>query len=145
MKVELQDIDMGYAAMSASLAKMAGALVETGLFDPEQATKGNRHEFGTSRIPARPWLSVAADTGAPKIGDAMVKATDEVIAGASPKAALERAGETTAQIAKNVLGTNQVGGPPLAASTVRRKGNDRKLVDTGAMRDAIESKVTVKA
>lgn len=152
VKFTLEDIDLGYDAMSKALEKMAGAKVETGLFDREEAAKGVWAEFGTERATAngkvvikpRPWLSVVADNNKPAIGDAMVDATDDVLDGERPKRALKSAGEKTAEIAKSILGTNEVGGPALAQSTIDRKGHARKLVDTGAMRDAIESKVEVK-
>lgn len=146
MSVEftLEDIDLGYEAMSEALAEMAGAVIETGLFDREQASKGAWNEFGTSSIPARPWLSVVADNNKPALGDAMVTATDEALDGTPVMTALMMAGDTCADIAKSILGTGDVGGPPLAPSTVAAKGNAAKLVDTGAMRDAIESKVEVK-
>jgi phage gpG-like protein len=43
--------------------------------------------------------------------------------------------------AKAKIGTYQSGWPELAESTVKRKGNDKPLLDTGALRDSIGATV----
>lgn len=55
----------------------------------------------------------------------------------SEKHILEHAGKTIRDEAKRVIGTYEYGWPPLAASTVERKGADTPLLETGEMRDSI--------
>jgi hypothetical protein len=66
---------------------------------------------------------------------------------ASKKAALTRAAKVIQKEAKRVIGTFDYGWPPLADSTVARKGHDDPLIDyssghPGALiRDTIDTKV----
>jgi phage gpG-like protein len=47
--------------------------------------------------------------------------------------------------AKAVIGTEGYDWPELSASTIRKKGNDRILLDTGELRDSIAATVDVGA
>jgi hypothetical protein len=141
--VVLEDIDMGYDAIKRSLTGLGGARIETGLFG-RQAEKGVWQELGTSDIPARPWLSVAADQGKNVIASAMATAVDDVAMGTPAKPAMENVGEVSADVARSILGTANVGGPALAPATVARKGSSAKLVDSGDMKRAVQSKVRVR-
>lgn len=58
--------------------------------------------------------------------------------------ALERCGRLVRNEAKRVIGTYEYGWPPLAASTVARKGKDTPLLETGKMRDSVEFTVAHK-
>lgn len=58
---------------------------------------------------------------------------------AGMKAALEDAGKRMAEAIKQKIQSNVP--PPLAEETVRRKGSDRTLIDTGAMLSQVSSKV----
>jgi HK97 gp10 family phage protein len=55
--------------------------------------------------------------------------------------ALEKGAKIIEDEAKRVIGTYDYGWPPLAASTVARKGADTPLLETGEMRDSIEHTV----
>lgn len=58
--------------------------------------------------------------------------------------ALERCGKVVQREAKRAIGTYDYGWPPLAASTVKKKGKDTPLLETGEMRDSIKYTVTHK-
>jgi phage gpG-like protein len=55
--------------------------------------------------------------------------------------ALEKAAVIVETEAKRVIGSYEYGWPPLAASTVERKGADTPLLETGELRDSIEHNV----
>jgi hypothetical protein len=135
--------DFGFDDVLEGLEQLDGSRIETGLHEPKEALKGVIHEFGSpvNNIPARPWLSVAADTGSERLGAAMGKAVGAVADGADPESALKAVGLLSQNIVRDVIVSGKVGGPPLAASTVDAKGSTKKLVDSGDMVRAIRSEV----
>ena len=146
---KVEDFDKGFAELVIDMGAMRGAKIETGLFTKAQATKGVRAEFGSTEEGvtterARPWLSIAADEGEPTIAAAMDVAVGNVSRGVKPKAALEAVAKISTQLATDVIDQRRVGGPALAESTVKRKGHNQKLVDTGKMRAGIQSRVRVR-
>jgi hypothetical protein len=141
MPVQLIDTDLGYAALRKRLQAADGLVVAVGLLEPGQAIKGALNEVGTSTIPARPWLSVAVDANDSQISTKMGDAVGAVSDGAPARAAFGRLGDFVADLARQVILGQQVGGPALAQATVDRKGNSDKLIDSGDMVDAIESEV----
>lgn len=139
----IQDIDLGWGATMRNLAGLDDMRVDAGLFDAEEATKGARNEFGSTRVPARPWLSVAADTSAGAAGSLAARVVGQVAdRKIAPATALDSIGRLLKGAAKGVIEGQRVEGPPLAASTIARKGHDDKLIDTGAMLDAIDYEIT---
>ncbi len=149
-EIALEDTDSGYEELKRQLGSLAGVRIETGLFGVTEATKGAWAEFGTENedgsvhTQPRPWLSVAADLGVNVIASSLQTAVEDVADGAPVKAEMERVGETTAKLARDILGSPNVGGPPLKQTTVDRKGHAAKLVDEGDMKRAIQSKVRVR-
>lgn len=139
----IQDIDLGWRATMRNLAGLDEMRVEAGLFEPEQAAKGAFNEFGTSTIPSRPWLSVAADTSTGSAGSLAAQVLGQVADRKVTAAkALDSIGRFLKARTRGVIESRQVEGPPLAASTVARKGHDDKLIDTGAMLDAIDYEIS---
>ena len=55
--------------------------------------------------------------------------------------ALEKAAVIVEEGSKKAIGTYEFGWPPLAASTLEKKGADTPLLETGAMRDSIHHEV----
>lgn len=139
----IQDIDLGWSATMRNLAGLDEMRVEAGLFEPEQAVKGARNELGTADIPSRPWLSVAADTNTGFAGSLAAQVLGQVADRKVTAAkALDSIGRLLKARTRGVIENQQVDGPPLAASTVARKGHDNKLIDTGAMLDAIDYEIS---
>lgn len=98
------------------------------------------HEFGTSRVPARPFMRPAvADHGGEwvqLIGDG---ARAAMLGGTSPNAVLEL---VMLQAAGNVAEKIQaVTSPPLSPITIARKGHSKPLIDTGQMFQSVTGKV----
>jgi hypothetical protein len=141
--IVLEDIDLGYEEMRRRLTRTGGVRIETGLFG-KVAKKGAWAEFGSKNAPARPWLSVAADHGKNKLASSMADAVDDIAGGAAPKTAMDEVGDDAAKLARDMLGSASVGGPALAPATVAHKGSSAKLVETGAMKRAVRSKVKVR-
>lgn len=96
------------------------------------------NEFGTERIPARPFLSGWVDGNQGLIAATLRKAGEKIVKGAEPLAALDAAaqffaGRVQAGIAAGVP-------PPNAESTAKRKGSGTPLVNTGQLRSSIRGK-----
>lgn len=143
--ITVVDIDLGMASMERRLMRLDGAKVEAGLLESsgENAQIGAWQELGTKDIRARPWASVAADTRQEQILADSGRAVGAVADGAQPKAALAAVGTITANAMKDTITSQQVGGPPLAKSTVEAKRSSVKLIDSGQMVRAIDSEVTI--
>lgn len=94
-------------------------------------------DFGTRRIPPRPFFRnmIAAKKGAwPRETRAILKETDYDV-----KRTLGLLGEhVKGQLIESIDNTNT---PPLAASTIRRKGFSKPLVETGTMRSHADYEV----
>ena len=101
---------------------------------PSLADLGAFHEFGTVKMPARPWLTLGVAAAEPR--ELMRTATLDVMNGKrTAEQALERVG-LGAQSAIQKTITKGIE-PPLAASTIKAKGSKKQLIDTGRLRAAI--------
>lgn len=98
------------------------------------ATVAFWNEFGTVKAPARPFFRNAIAKNSPEWGSqlgAALKASNF-----NAKTAMGIMGEVIkGQVVQSILDTNS---PPLAPSTVKRKGFDKPLVDTGVMQRAVD-------
>lgn len=104
--------------------------------------------FGTENghIPARPFLTLAFD----KHRDELVEMGGKLIGGIlDGKMTVEKAlnilGASLANFAKREITDGSGVPPPNAPSTVRRKGSDRPLVDTGRLLGAINWSVEIRS
>lgn len=103
------------------------------------------HEFGSEKagIPARSFIRSTSERpdvirGYQKIAAEQVT---KVVDGESANAALETLGEYLTERTRETILDNKTSGPPLKPETVERKGFSTKLLDTGALADAIQHKV----
>ena len=148
--IKIQDVDLGWRKTQRNLAGLDRMRVSAGLLEPEQAFKGAIHELGSKSqrangepyVKPRPWLSIAADQNESLLAE---EAKDDIGAVAdcfaTPRQALSLIGRLMKKSAKAVIETRQVGGDPLAQSTIDRKGHDQKLVDSGDMLKAIDFEI----
>lgn len=100
------------------------------------------HEFGapSAGIPARPFMRPAVARFGAEWQGLVAKGAEAAIAGTvSPRDVLEALTMRAAgDVAKSLAG---VEGPPLAPATIKRKGHDKPLVDTGLMGQTIQGVV----
>jgi hypothetical protein len=137
----------GTAKVLATLEGLDGLEGKVGWFESAHYPGGTPvayvatiHEFGTGRIPARPFMRPAvADHGGEwleLIGQG-VKAS--MMGGQSPAEVLEL---VMLQAAGNVGEKIQaVTSPALSPVTIKRKGHEKPLVDTGQMIQSVTGKV----
>jgi hypothetical protein len=107
---------------------------------PNNAQVGTWHEFGTSKFPQRSFLRSTADENKALylklMGLAMARASKGLV---TPVRALELFGLKVRNDVKKKIRAQIP--PPLADSTVIKKGSSTPLIDTGQLINSIGSKV----
>jgi hypothetical protein len=107
---------------------------------PDQANNaqiGAMNHFGTDRIPARPWLDVGVASASQEVLDTIAEAIED---GEQMDVALNRVGLVAVAGVQNYM--DELSSPSNAPSTVKRKGTDNPLVDTGELKQSVNYKIT---
>jgi hypothetical protein len=137
----VQDIDMGWKATAKwFLANARGVSVEIGIFVPEVAAYAFANEFGTKNIPERSFIRSTFDRETP----ALMRMIDAGVLNAQTKLIpLADALIPAANHLRNaIINTIQSGiAPNNAPSTIKAKGFDATLVNTGQMQRAVTWRV----
>lgn len=116
-----------------------GKTVEVGFFDAKNATKAAYNEYGTDKIPSRPFMRTAIKKNSKSWGDKCGKAMKAMIQGMPSEQVAELlAMQMKADFSKSLVSG---GWTPNAPATVRAKGSSRPLVDTGEMRADINYRI----
>ena len=101
------------------------------------------NEFGTSKIPERPFLRAGVRSNVRRIKSVATEAVKAVNAG---EIGIEDASELVGQEAE--AGVKEyitaLSSPPNAPSTIRKKGSSNPLIDTGLLRQSINYEVRSK-
>jgi len=130
IKKELKLIDKSYTqiGIQASAEPYAGGKnVAEIAFD---------NEFGTGRIPARPFMSTSFDENRTKINDLISKEYDKILSGTmTTKKALALTGEWMTGVVKKKI--TDIKEPKNAPFTIKMKKSSNPLIDTGHMRASI--------
>ena len=96
------------------------------------------NEYGTEKIPSRPFMATSADEN--KGWNAPVKrAISGIIDGAEVISQMNTVGEKMKTDIKKNIGTYRF--KPLKPATVKKKGHDIQLIDSGDLYDAIDYEV----
>jgi hypothetical protein len=136
------DMDRAFRKIGDSIGKarevrvgfLEGATYPDGTSVAEIAAIQN---FGATDIPARPFFSDMIANRSPEWGDRFAKVLR--LCDYDTDVALARMGEGIAgQLRRSITDTNA---PPLAPSTIARKGFDKPLVDTGHMLASVDKEV----
>lgn len=92
------------------------------------------NEFGTSKIPARPWMRTGYDQNIARIQAQIDGAALAALDGVSVDPLTVGAVNMQAALKASITNGSWA---PNAPSTIEAKGSDRPLIDTGAMRNAV--------
>lgn len=144
----VKDRDKGLKALLARVLASKKAITvgvhaaEGGAAEPGGATVADVatwNHFGTSRIPARPFLTNWFDANVKEIAVKLKTAGTKIVKGTDPYDALQAValwaeGGVKRYIAQGVP-------PPNAPSTVAQKGSSKPLIDTGQLRSSIRGRV----
>lgn len=139
--MSVQDIDLGMEQLIHDLDSMGVPLVSVGVrgdTDSDLVTIAAANEFGTrdGHVPERSFLRSTADAHQAKYLDMLRDAVDDVLDGRSPDRSLRRLGSVAVGDVQRTI--RDIKQPPNAPSTIRKKGSDNPLIDTGRLRQSIE-------
>lgn len=130
-------------------------IVQVGFFQGEmrKPKKGERrpaslgevaayNEFGTSRIPPRPFMGKAMEKNYDNIREEMKTASANITKGGDAMMQLNRLGEKGKSMVQTSI--RDGGWTPNAPATVKKKGSSRPLIDTGQMWQSVHHRVKEK-
>jgi hypothetical protein len=141
-KTTIKEIDRGWRSIVAQVKAVAAVKprVRVGVFG-SRAQVAEWNEFGTSRIPARPFVRNTMDKNAGRYARFLVDQARAGLGGSdrSYRQALNKLGLLMVGDVQQTI-SNGVP-PPNAPSTIAKKGSSTPLVDTGLMRSEVEHKV----
>lgn len=153
MGIEITDKDMGWNKLIKSFKvaeKEAGVSVgflrSSGVYENSNVTVTQVaavHEFGSSdgRIPERSFMRSSIDANKGKLEKVISKLAGQVSDGVMPqKKALGIIGQMVQDLMKGKILAGL--SPPLAPSTVARKGSSKPLIDTGQLINSIDWEIT---
>ena len=142
------DRDLGFNRIMRDLERLDGTEVVAGMLrDSGKAENGASYvdiatwnEYGTRRIPSRPFIRISADTNKQSWEKLAQQCVNGVIDGDSPRDAAQVVGHRMAEDIRKVFGdTSKL--KANAPSTVAKKGRNEPLVDSGEMRRRVNFRV----
>ena len=148
------DKDLGWKRIKRKVAFLDGKEIKAGVLSSAgteqngipiaQVAKWN--EYGTPSTPKRPWsvparpfMAISCDEhkGWKTETD---KGVDRIYGGSEVMSQLNGIGQVMKKDIKDIIGQREKF-KPLAQSTIRKKGHDIPLIDSGAMLDSIDFEV----
>lgn len=129
------DKDFGYLDAVKDINGLALKEVVAGVFG-ERADAAYRNEYGTQHIPQRPFLRKAFDNHVDEVIDDYADATAK---SGNCCGNLKYIADNMADKVKESIKSGNF--EPNAPSTVRRKGKNTPLIDTGKMLDSVKGEV----
>ena len=98
--------------------------------------------FGTSTIPARPFLTGTAEATKTQMRAFMKREIQKIAKGESaPAESLSRIGAYQVGLIQKTISSNMP--PPNSPATIARKGSSTTLIDSGQMRQTVTYEVTL--
>lgn len=140
--------DLGWERILREISEMDGREVTAGLHEedasagqePNEVQRGVYNEFGTDKAPARSFVRSTHDSKKRDWANKMTRDFNDLLEGrVDPSQLLENVGSEASQDIRNTA-VNMTD-PPNAPSTIRKKGFDDPLVETGQMVNAINYKI----
>lgn len=144
MSVEVKLIDHGFDNIIRQALKLDGKGVKVGIRRGKGSHDGTDmldiavyNHFGTATIPARPFVSDCAEKNAGQIQEAQKRLVYRVYQGSlSADGALAQLGAWYVNVQKGHI--LHGGWTPNAPATIKRKGSNRPLVDTGQLVNTVD-------
>ena len=142
------DRDLGFNRIMRDLEKLDGMEIVAGMLkDSGKADNGASYvdiatwnEYGTRRIPSRPFIRISADTNRQAWAKMAQQCVNDVIDGDSPAEAAKVVGHRMVEDIRKVFGdTSKL--KANAPSTIKKKGRNEPLVDSGEMRKRVNFRV----
>lgn len=93
------------------------------------------NELGTVNMPSRPFLRKSVDENAGKINNFLQSTKADLLRGVSAEQVLKEIGMFQKDLIQEKITEGSYA--PNAASTIKRKGSSKPLIDTGRMRQSV--------
>ena len=145
----VKDTDKGWKRITRKIKALNGKIVSAGIHTDAGTEKNGvsiaqvatYNEFGTERIPARPFIRLSFENHKKEWGDeAETQLTAMIKSGKTASGALNAVGRHMKKDIVSIIGdTSQL--RHNAPSTIARKGFDKPLYETGKLKAAIDFKV----
>lgn len=100
------------------------------------------NELGTVNMPSRPFLRMSVDENADKINNFVQSQKQALLSGASAEQVLKEIGIFQKDLIQEKITEGSFA--PNAPSTIRQKGSDKPLIDTGRMRQSVNYYIVEK-
>lgn len=142
----VEDIDLGFAEIIRNVRELDGKTVKAGILkDAGKEPNGTSlvdvaiyNEFGTSRIPSRPFLRIATDRNKTTWQNEAERIVDKVFARYNPNFSI--LGRRMVENIRDVIGNKSLLAPN-APATIRKKGHDKPLIDKGKLKSSVAYEV----
>ncbi len=140
--------DYGFDAIIENLKALGGEEISVGVLRTAGKEKDGTdlvdvavyNEYGTKRIPPRPFLRQATDKHGGKWQDFIEQCVDKIIARQiKDRQALDLIGLKAQKDVQNTIDNGTF--KPNKPSTIARKGSSKPLIDTGTLRRAIRYRI----
>ena len=93
------------------------------------------NELGTDTIPSRPFLRDSVDNHESEINEMITQMRDYIINGGTAERVLKKFGIFQKKLIQEEIVSGDFA--PNAEETIKRKGSDKPLIDTGRMRQSV--------
>lgn len=154
MSATVREKDYGFEKITQELEKFKGAVVKAGILSSSGENKnevsivqyatwnenGVMSKSGKWKIPPRPFIKMWAELNQKQTQNVLTRLYGEVAVGhITADEALNRLGKYAKSGIQHFIRTHQF--KPNAPYTIKKKGSSQPLIDTGAMRDAVNFEV----
>lgn len=144
---EVIDRDLGWKDIVQGYRNLHGKTIKAGVLQGAGSEKNGVpisqvatwNEYGTSRIPSRPFIAIATDESKGWQSE-VKKQVGGITSSVDVNGALNTIGEQMKKDIKNVIGDRSKL-KPNAPSTIAKKGFDAPLIDTGKLQESIDFEV----
>lgn len=144
MAVKITDKDEDFKRMEKEVASLKGRNVKVGIMgEGEVLEYAMYNEFGTSRIPARPFMQQTFDNNKAEIDKFIDFLGDQILNGkGNADRALRLIGETYQLKVQQTIRDAKSWAVPNNPKTVEQKGSSSPLIDQGRMIGAVRYEIS---
>ena len=132
-KLEQMEVRIGYQAGETKYEDTGADLVEIAAFN----------ELGSSTTPPRPFMRQSFENHEPELHAICEAANKSITNGGTAEAALQKIGVACKGLVQEEIKNGEF--EPNAPSTIKRKGSDRPLIDSGLMRQSVNFVITKRS
>lgn len=149
----VEDSDLGWNRIVKNLQRLDGTEISAGILQSAGSySKGQSlvdvaiwNEYGTQKIPSRPFIRIASDQNRRKWERLSADCINEILDGSRTRPGYigKRIGKAMKADIQAVMGDKSKLAPN-APSTIKKKGHDKPLIDTGKLQSSVDYRVEGK-